>query len=231
MAMFKTKTRMVKIAALSTVLGLCAAAVLAASTSTFNQTINAGALSVDIKDASKVTVASPAVAMSAKSVSLDCQNGGSSSSGTFGTNSERIYVTNAGAADNGWTLDIAATDGTTAYWKNVGDTLKFDFNDANTGGCGDGADADSLAGQMTIDASVGTVTADCVNCTNGNIAKGASASFAEASVDSINLLTAALASDNIGRWYLTGISVKQTIPAEQAAAAYSVNLTLTTTAS
>ena len=201
----------------------------AASTPTFNQTINAGALSTDILDASRATVASPSATMSAKSFSFSCGSGAGASTGTFGTNTERIYVINPSGANNGWTLTMAATAGSTALWSDGG-TNTYDFNDAGTGGCTDGADTDTKAGQLTIDPSVGTLTTDCTTCATTNITKGSSSAFVEGTLNSITLLNAAAASDDVWRGYLTGVTLSQTIPAETPAAAYTINMTLTATA-
>lgn len=202
----------------------------AANNSTFNQTINAGVLSTDILDASRNPVASPAVGMSAKNFSFTCQSAGSASTGTFGTNTERIYVTNPGAANNGWTLTLAATGGATATWSDGG-TNTFDFNDAGGSGCTDGGDADTKAGQLTVDPSVGTLTTDCTTCVATNITKGSSTGYVQATTDSVTLLNAAAASDDVWRGYLTGVNLSQTIPAETPAATYTLNMTLTVTAS
>jgi hypothetical protein len=199
--------------------------VLASPTSTFSQQINASTLATDIKDASRVTVASPSVSLAAVPFSHDCQT--STTTGAFGTNTQRVYVDNPGAANNGWTLTIAAS-ATSSLW--TAGALKFDFNDA--GGCAVAdSDTDTYIGQMGIDPSVSTLTADCTSCTVGNISKGAYTNFVSGSVDSITLLTAAAGSDDIGRWYLTGADLVQTIPGDQAAGTYNVDLTLTATAS
>ena len=207
---------------------LVAVYVQAAPQSQFSQTINPGTLTTDIRDASRNSVANPSVAMSSVTVSFDCQT----SSGTFGSNTERIYVDNPGAADNGWTLTIAASS-TTATWQNASGTLAFDFNDGagTPAGCSDGADTDSYAGQLTINPSVGTITTDCSSCNTNGITLGSSAGFVEGSVDSITLVTAAANSSDVGRWYFTGFSVSQTIPAEQDSDTYTIDLTLTVTAS
>lgn len=209
------------------------AAALGASNSTFNQTINSGTLTTDILDASGNAVGSPAVSMSAKNFSFDCQAGVDASAGTFGSASERIYVNNGDAADNGWTLTVAATDGATAAWENSGSTATFDFNDAtgSTAGCSDGADTDSVAGQMTLDPSAGTLAADCSTCSTTNVSKGSSASFEEGTTDNVTLLNAASGSDDVFRGYLTDVGVSQTIPAETPADSYTIDLTLTVTAS
>lgn len=204
----------------------------AANTPTLNQTINAGTLTTDVLNASRVAVASPSVAFSAKTFSFDCQFGGSASTGLLGSNTERVYTINPDAADNGWTLTIAATSGATTLWQNGGSTQNYDFNDPTGGnpGCADGADTDSRPGQLTIDPSVSTINLDCATCTATNVTKGSSTAFNQGTTDSITLLNAAAASDDIWRGYLTGVGLSQTIPAEQPADSYSVNMTVTVTA-
>lgn len=204
---------------------------LAANNSDFTQTINAGTLATDIRDSSRNPVASPSVAMSAKTFSFNCLSGGSASTGTFGTNNERVYVDNPDAADNGWTLTIAATDGATASWDNTGDTIHFDFNDPTSSGCTDGADADSYGGQLTVDPSTATTTTDYSGSSTTGISVGSSAAFNEGTLDSVTLVTAASGSADIWRGYFNGTGLSQTIPAEQPATSYNINLTLTVTAS
>ena len=206
--------------------------VYAASTSEFGQVIASGSLSTDIQDASHNPVASPTVTMAGQSFSFDCQAGASASTGTFGTNTERLYVMNPDAAANGWTLTLAPSSGATTLWQNAGSTENFDFNDGNgaTAGCGDGGDGDSKAGQMTVDPSVATLNLDCDTCTVNNISQGASTAYSEGVTDSITLLDAAAASDDVGRWYLTGVAISQTIPSEQPADTYNIDMTLTVTA-
>lgn len=203
----------------------------AAPTPTLNQTITAGTLSTDILNASLVTVASPSASLSSKGFSFDCQTGGSASTGTLGTDAEREYVINPGGANNGWTLAIAPTSGATAVWTSGGNT--YDFNDATTSGCADGADSgDSVGGQLTINPTAGTLTADCNStCVTTNITKGSSAAFLDGSVASVTLLTATAASDDYWRGYLTGSTLSQTIPANQPAGSYSLPMTITVTAS
>lgn len=205
---------------------------LAAPASDLTQNITAGTLAVDILDASRVAVASPSISLSAKSFSFNCQSGGSASTGTLGSNAQRLYAINPGASTpNGWNITIAATGGATSTWSNTGATKKFDFNDAGTGGCTDGADTDSYAGQLTLDPSVSTLTADCTSCTTTGVTKGSSAAFVEGTANSITLLTASNTASNPFRGYLTGVGVSQTIPAEQQPdSSYSLNLTMTITA-
>ncbi len=201
--------------------------VLAAGNSTFSQTINPGTLGTDIRSNASTAVASPAVAMSAKTFSFDCQSGGSASTGTFGTASERIYVDNPDGADSGWTLSLGATAGASALWANTGATKKFDFNDAGGSGCTDG-DTDTFGGQLTVNPAAGSITTDYSGSSVTGITLGTQASFAAATP--VTLVSAAAGSADIWRGYFTGIGLSQTIPAETAADAYSINLTLTATA-
>ncbi len=204
----------------------------AADTSDFTQTISAGTLTTDIRDSSRNAVASPAVAFSAVTFSFDCQAGGSASTGTFGTSDERLYVDNPDAADGGWTLAVAATSGASATWSDGG-TNTYDFNDpsGSTAGCDDGADGDSVAGQLTLDPTAGSITTDYSGSDTTGITLGSSTAFNEGTTDSVTLINAGASSADIWRGYLTGVSASQTIPAEQAAAGYTLNMTLTATAS
>src|SRR3990167_3690598 len=194
--------------------------VLASSTSNFTQAINPGTLSTDIVDASYVSVTSPAVAMAAATFSFSCQT----KTGTLGTTTEQIYVANPDAADTSWSLGLAPAN-TTDVWDSAG--TDFDFNDPTGSGCTDGADAgDTVGGQMTVDASVATlVVGQCASCVTTNVTKGSSAAFNEGTTNTITILTGAAASDDIGDWKLTEVSISQKIPAEQPAASdYDINM-------
>jgi hypothetical protein len=178
----------------------------------------------DIVDAAGDPVASPSFAMNAHTLSFSCE----SVTGTFGASSQRIRVTNGLTAEN-WSLALAATSGATAVWS--GGPTNYDFND-NSGspaGCGDGADDDSLSGQISFDPSAGTL-APKSGCTNTGITKGSSGSFVEGTTDSLTILSGTTASDTDCYWDLTGADVSQQIPADQPTGSYSINLTLTLTA-
>jgi len=207
------------------------ASVYAANTPDLTQTISAGSLTTDIRDASRVPVGSPAVAFSGVTFSFDCLSGASRPSGTFGTGTERIYVDNPDAADDGWTLAFAATGGATEDWDDAGSN-NYDFNDPGgaPAGCGDGGDADSEIGQLSVDPTTGSTTTDCGSCGTTGITLGSASAYNQGTVDSITLVNAAAGSDDIGRWYFTGLDLDQTIPAEQPPAAYTLNMTLTVTA-
>jgi len=168
------------------------------------------AVSVDIVDGSYVTVPSPAVAMGAVQFSFACQT----ATGTLGTSTEQIYVNNNDEADNGWDVSLAAAN-VTDLWTSGGNT--YDFNDSAGDGC--------TNGQMTVNASVGTLaTGQCTGCSTTGVTKGASAAFGE--TNSITLLSADASSNDIGDWTLQGVSLSQKIPAEKPVGNYSINMVL-----
>ena len=202
----------------------------AASNSDFTQTINAGTLVTDIRDNTGASVANPSVAFGAVSAAFSCLTGGARPQATFGTNTERIYVDNPNDVTQ-WDLTLAAASNTDV-WENGGATATYDYNDPDAGGdCTDGVtDADGVAGQLFVDPTVGTVTADCTGgfCGTTGVTEGSTAAtYAEGTVDDITLMQADNTSDPFGRWYITGIDMRQSIPAGQAADNYTINLVLT----
>lgn len=183
--------------------------ILASTTSNFQQTINKGTLAVDIVDGSEVTVASPSVVMGASDFSFSC----SSSTGTFGTASQQILVTNPSAANAGWTVSLAASN-VSDLWTSATTSASFDYNNEAGAGC--------TGGQLAVDPSGGTLSNSPY--ANSNIALGSASAFAS-SVPSITLINAAAASLNVGKWTLQGVDVTQTIPAAQEAADdYNINM-------
>jgi len=183
--------------------------------SNFRQVINPGTLSVEIVDAAYVNVAAPAVNFTAVDASLSCQT----STGTFGTATEQIYVQNPDAADGGWSVTIAATN-TTDLWTATVSGQTYDFNDPAGSGC--------TSGQMTVDASGGTIAVGQVSGNTTGISVGASAAFSSGVVDDITIFQGAAGSDDIGDWTLQGISVSQEIPGAQAAENdYNIDMVIT----
>ncbi len=209
--------------------GLIAAApALAQSTagSEFRQEITARPLQVRIVDDSGdyADFTSPYVAMSSAQYSFLCQT----STGTFGTATQQIYVENPGDAPNGWSLTLAASN-VADLWtsaSNPGDT--FDFNDPADSGC--------TSGQMTVNPSVASLnTGACSACDTTDITIGSEASFdseAGTPVNSITLLNASAGSSDIGDWIFNGTTISQTIPGETPVNNdYAINMVLTITAS
>jgi hypothetical protein len=182
------------------------------------------ALDTDIVNASGVTVASPTFAMSTIATSFDCQT----TTGTLGTSSQRVRVRNT-TATPGWSLSIAATSGSSALW--TSGLLKYDFNDASgsPAGCAAGLDSDSYAGRMTVDPSVGTLSARST-CNTTGVTKGASTAFTEGTANSVTILSASASAQTGCYWELTGISVSQKVPQDQTNGSYTLSLTMTVVA-
>ncbi len=189
-------------------------AVHAATTATSNltQTINAGVLHTDVRDGSNAVVASPSFAMSAGTVSTSSQQ---TVTGSFGSATQRISVDNPGAANNGFTLALAATGGPTATWTNGTNTYPFNA-------------ASASLGQLTINATGATYTA-VVGGTTG-MSNATSGTFSSGANTPITILTAGSTSADVLNGYLTGVSVSQTIPAATPAGSYTFGLTQTITA-
>ena len=181
------------------------------TTTEFSHQITEGVLSIDIVDGAGDVVVSPGVAFSSVSYLFTAQD----TTGTLGTASEKIRVTNA-TSTAAWSLNIAATGGVSAVWSDGG-TNTHPYNDVTS--------ADN--GRLTIDASSATLAAVDGGCTTTDITKGTSDTFVNGSVDSIDLLTAGASADTGCRWDLTGVALTQRIPALQAVATYTLGMTLT----
>jgi hypothetical protein len=196
---------------------LSAGTIFASTTSNFKQTINPGTLSVDIVDGSFATVASPSVTLGATAFSWAC----SSSTGTFGTPTQQIYLTNPSAARNGWTISLAGS-APSALWTSATTSTNFDFNNPASSGC--------TGGQMRVDPSAGTLAANGSYSTS-NISKGSASAFSQGVTDSITLLSASASAAKKGKWTLQGVGVTQIIPAEQDAADdYNIDMVLSVVA-
>ena len=177
-------------------------------------------LTTDIVDTNGASVTSPAVTMSSKTFDFVCQT----STGSFGTSTQKVRVSNT-TASPAWTLSIAPTNGPADTWSDG--TQKYDMNDPTSGGCGDGADADAFAGQLTINPSVATI-APGTGCTNTGVTLGASGALNQGVVDSVTIMQGSSSATLNCYWDVTGVALSQTIPAEQAVSAdYKLSLMLT----
>ncbi|MEK7583971.1 MAG: hypothetical protein AAB490_01895 [Patescibacteria group bacterium] len=182
-------------------------------------TINpVGSLSVDIVDSGGSPVASPSVAMSTQAFSFAL----TTPTGTLGSANEKIRVTNT-TATAPWSLTIGATSGSTAVWTTG--SVTYDFNDP-TASAGDGGDADSVGGQLSINPSPATITPQG-GCSTTGISLGSSNAFSEGVTNSITLATASGSAQTGCYWDFTGIGLSQDIPAGQAVGTYTINFTLT----
>lgn len=180
-----------------------------------------GSLSTNIVDAGGSSVPSPNFSMSSLGFLFEC----STSTATIGENTQRLRVSNTTASPI-WSLSIAPTDGSTALWRNGGNTQQYDLNDPTSLGCVDGADGDSKAGSLAINPSTGSLSPQ-LGCSNSNISTGSSSAFNEGVLDSLTLLSSSSSANTGCYWDLTGVTVGQKIPADQLNDSYSLNLTIT----
>ncbi|HTE22811.1 MAG TPA: hypothetical protein VK674_07305 [Candidatus Limnocylindria bacterium] len=183
-----------------------------------------GILGVDIVDSSGCGVSSPGVSMSSSGLSFAC----TTPTGTLGTSSQKVRVTNTTGSPN-WSLTVAATGGDTSLWSTG--SVNYDFNDAagSPAGCSDGVDADSgEAGQLSLNPSTATITPKS-GCSATGISLGGLAAFAQGTLNSLTLASASGANTNC-YWDIVGVGASQKVPPEQPAGTYNLNLTVTVTA-
>lgn len=174
---------------------------------------------VDLVDSVGNSVATPSITMSALTFDFNPQT----STGTFGVSSQKPRVVN-GTTNPSWNLSLSATNGQTSLWTGNGNF--YDYNDP-TAQAEDGTDTDSFGGQMTVDPSAGTITAQS-GCSTTGLTRGSSNAFNEEnSTSSITLLSAGATANVDCYWDFTGVSISQTVPAEQPVDNYSLQMTLT----
>ncbi|HCP08556.1 MAG TPA: hypothetical protein DIT25_02025, partial [Candidatus Moranbacteria bacterium] len=154
-------------------------------------------------------VASPTVSFGAKVFDWIAQ----SSTGTLGTASQKIRISNTTATPT-WTLSFSATSGPTALWQSG--VNNYDFNGA------------SAAGRLQVNASGATITPQS-GCVSTGLTKGSATYFVQGSQDSINLIIAGSGAQTNCFWDITGITLTQDIPASQPAGSYILGMTLTAT--
>lgn len=194
---------------IATVLSLAPIASAATTAdSELTQTINAGVLSTSILDAGGLPVASPSFAMSNTTASTTTTQ---TSTGAFGSDTQRITVDNPGSATGGWTLALAGA--TSAQWS--GSAGSYPYNASTSG-----------AGQLSITSS-GTVTALVGGVTN---VSGATAATFSDTVSAITIMSASSAAASNWNGYITGVGLSQTIPAGTPAGSYSIDMVQTITA-
>jgi len=181
-----------------------------------------GTLFADIVDESGNSISSPGISFSSVQTGFSCQT----STATFGTLTQKIRVTNTTNTPS-WSLAIASTNGIASVWD--AGTDGYDFNDpsGSPAGCTDGSDVDIRAGQMSFDFSSATITPQ-PGCSNTGISLGSVASFSQGVIDSIVIVQASASADTHCYWDITGITVTQQIPAEQANGTYNLDMNLTT---
>lgn len=178
--------------------------------STLTQSITQGTISTSIRDASGVVVSAPSFGMSSATVSTAAQT----TTGTFGSNTQRITVDNPNGSTNGgaWSLTLNATNPTTDKWTSGSDQYLYNGT--------------AVTGQLTVNPAAGTLTA--VTGGSANISLGSQSSFS--STSPVTLATATTAAAPIWNGYITGIGLSQSIPANTPVGSYTLNMTQTVTA-
>lgn len=198
-------------AAVGAVVALAPAAYAATTyNSTLTQQITAGTISTSIRDAAGALVSAPTFAMSAVTVSNSVQT----STGTFGSNTQRITVDNPNGSVTGgaWTLTLNATVPGTSNWSDGTNTYAYNGTAAT--------------GQLTVNPAAGAVTA----VTGGSTGVTLGTSSAFTGTTPVTLATASTSAASIWNGYLTGVGLSQSIPASQPAGAYTLPMTQTVTA-
>lgn len=191
----------------------------------YNAFVPTVGLAADVVSSVGVPVASPNATFSAVASNNTCQT----ATATFGdVTNQRIRVTNT-TSSPAWTLSIAPAGGTIANWSATTDS--YDFNDPTSAGCGDGADADSLSGQLTINPTAATLVANRTGCTTTNITKGSSAGFSEGVINAITLASGSASAQIDCIWDLYSVPLSQKIPPNRLSGSYSLPMTITLTAS
>lgn len=207
----KIKNITLAAAAITTVAAVAPVAYAATTAeSTLTQSITQGTISTSIRDESGGIVASPSFAMGATTVSTTAQT----TTGTFGTNTQRITVDNPNGSSNGgaWSLTLNATNPTTGRWTSGSNNYLYNGTAAT--------------GQLTVNPTAGTLTAVAGGASN--VSLGTQASFS--GVGAITLATATTDAAPIWNGYITGIGLSQSIPANTPVGNYSLNMTQTVTA-
>ncbi len=178
------------------------ASVFAATNTSLSQVINPGTLTYDIVDGSGVTVGSPSVAFPATTFSFSCQT----QTATFGTASQKVKIGNP--ILGGVKLDINAQTPASDQWT---DSAKnYSYKDGAGSGC--------TNGQMTISGGTFNQTA------GANVPTYTTPGGAFTSTSPVTLLNNT--STTAWEGELTGYTLSQKIPAEQADGTYALSMVI-----
>lgn len=188
-----------------------------------------GTLDIWFVNTAQTTLPNPSIPFASRYIlSTQCQTS------TSQTPAGGLYIRiNNDLVTNGWTATIAPTLGSSAYWRDVPDVNRYDFNDpaGSPAGCFNGSDGDLFAGQMTVNASTASAMRQKAGCTSTGLSAGSNASFNEGVVDNITLFTASSSSQRFCWWDIGGYGITQTIPPATPDGTYSLDMTITVTAS
>jgi alpha-tubulin suppressor-like RCC1 family protein len=184
-----------------------------------------GVLSVSIVDGAGAPVTTPSLSMPSTTISTSCQ----AVSGLIGTASQKIRIGNETSSPS-WSLNLAATAGTTAKWQHQTEPDSYDYNDpsGSPSGCFSGSDGDMRAGRLTVKPADPTaLITPKSGCSTTGLSLGSNAGYSEGVVDSITLVNASSSASTLCYWDITGIGLSQMIPASQPAGTYAIDVTAT----
>ncbi len=171
----------------------------------------------DIVSPSLTPIASPTVAMTAKTTGFSCQT----STGTLGTAAQKIMT--YANTNSDWSLSIAPTAGVSALWTSGGNT--YDFNDPAGSGC--------TNGQLSLNFSTANWSNDVNDCAfpwTDIVQPTGTYSFSSGSTDAITIMSSSLTATQACHRFVHSIGLSQTIPAEKLPGTYTLPMTLTLTA-
>lgn len=178
------------------------------ASSTFSQTIGAGTASTDIRDGSNSVLSNPTITMNSAAFSTTQQT----STGTFGSSTQRITVDNPNAATTSWTLALNASVPGTSKWTSGGNTYNYNGTAAT--------------GQLTVSTGGATYTVGAAGTATG-ISVGAGGAFS--GTTAVTLATANVTGNTVTNGYFTGFGLSQTIPAQQPTGTYTLPMVQTLT--
>jgi hypothetical protein len=171
-------------------------------------------------------VGSPVLAPSLQMTPLSASLRSQVTSGILGTDAERIRVF-VSKRNLEWSLSLAPADGAAALWQDR--DLQYDINDPLDTGL-DGADPDSVGGQLSVDFS-GTTIDTNPECASAITSMGTKSAFLEGVTDSVFLASSKVPpGEPECHWDISGIQLEQIIPPAQSIGAYSLDMVLTVTA-
>lgn len=171
--------------------GLLPVIAIADSRATFNIVIEPGLLAATVRGQNGERLKSPSIRLDDERPSI-CS--GSVKAGTLGTDAERLYMENPDATTDGWSLSLSA------------ELPSRNIDQLNSDPVGDQC-VFSDHGVVIVDPTKAALNTDCLRCSTHNIAIGSR----QNSVDSgtpVTILQSGQKSEDIGRWFLTGIDVE-----------------------
>jgi len=222
--------------------GTISTIVLANSNPDFKLTVTPGTLGVDIVNVNSNyhSISDPIFIFNPIQASTECKSGANSAGMVLGSDFHdlklesyggNIYISNPDAADDGFTVSIAATDGDRSTWyDSVGNNV-LDFNANDCSSVNKPLTIEgvtNLGGRMYVNPSVAILsTGKCgTSCTTNGLSLGSANHFEYNNIGSITLLQADASADNVADYVINGINVSQTIPAMVSAGNYSLGMTM-----